>query len=346
MSGRAGARARGAGARPALRRARLPRWLRAAPACLLALCAAADAGAQAVPQQAAADALFREARGLLQAGKVAPACAKFAESQRLDPKLGTLLNLASCHEEEGKTASAWAEFTQAVDLAVKAKQKPRADFAREHVADLEPRLSRVVFQAAAPPPAGLRIQLGDRELAGAALGSRIPLDPGKYPVQVTATGKRRWSTEVLIPPGPATVEVAIPALADEAPAGSAGDGASTQRTVGIILGGVGIVGLGVGAYFGIRAFSQQGIVEDNCEAGLCNREGFEADSDAHTSATVSTIAFAAGAALTAGGAVLFLTAGPPGGAGAAAPATGGPAALWLSPRVGSRGADLTLGGAW
>src|SRR5262245_5300846 len=57
---------------------------------------------------AAAEARFREARALLQENRVSEACAKFAESNRLDPSSGTLLNLANCHKTEGKLATAWA----------------------------------------------------------------------------------------------------------------------------------------------------------------------------------------------------------------------------------------------
>jgi hypothetical protein len=109
---------------------------------------------------------------------------------------------------------------------------------------------------------------------------------------------------------------------------------------GLLAGGAGVVGLGVGAYFGVRAFSKQGVVDDHCHGALCDATGLDADDDAHTSAAVSTIAFVAGAALAAGGAVLFFTAGDfPAGRAAGA-------GVWLAPRVGSLGADLRLGGAW
>ena len=44
-----------------------------------------------------AESLFREGKRLSSEKKFSEACPKFEESYRLDPGLGTLLNLATCH---------------------------------------------------------------------------------------------------------------------------------------------------------------------------------------------------------------------------------------------------------
>src|SRR5258708_37292521 len=65
----------------------------------------------------AARTLFDEGRKLLADGKYDAACPKLEESQRLDPGMGTLVNLAECWEHIGRTALAWARFHKGTDPA-------------------------------------------------------------------------------------------------------------------------------------------------------------------------------------------------------------------------------------
>ena len=77
-----------------------------------------------------AQSLFDEGRILLEADRPREACPKFAESQRLDPGGGTLLNLALCLELSGKTGSAWARYQEARAIAARDGRKDREEFAR------------------------------------------------------------------------------------------------------------------------------------------------------------------------------------------------------------------------
>jgi len=115
---------------------------------------------------------------------------------------------------------------------------------------------------------------------------------------------------------------------------------TTQRTLAVISGGVGIVGLGLGGLFGGLAMSDQGQEKSNCSSSGCPNRG-QANADyttGNTNATVSTVAFIAGGVFVAAGAVLYFTAHDP----AAPPATGN---LYLAPSTVGDGAGLVLGGA-
>ncbi len=111
-----------------------------------------------------AQLLFNEARSLMSSGKYGEACDKFAESQRLDPGGGTILNLALCHEKQGKTATAWADFNEALSAALRDRRAEREKLAREHIAALEPLLPRLVVETgSASTAAGLEVKIDGRE---------------------------------------------------------------------------------------------------------------------------------------------------------------------------------------
>jgi hypothetical protein len=173
----------------------------------------ASAGSEAPPTSGAseprgtdriaiADALFVSARGLMQEQRYSEACAKFQESYRLDPASGTLLNLAVCHEHEGKLASAWAEFRAALQEAVAAQRADRIQLAREHaeaLAEQIPYLALEVPVAARVP--GLEIVRNGVPTLEAAWTEALPVDPGRVRIEVRAPGYRTEIREVTVAPG-------------------------------------------------------------------------------------------------------------------------------------------------
>src|SRR5262245_30710139 len=111
----------------------------------LAVCAG---GGSALAQpsadtRAAAAALFEDGRRLMGEGKFAEACPKLEESQRMDPGMGTLYNLATCWEQTNRTASAWVGYRDVAAAALAAGQSDREKVARGKAAALEPRLMRL-----------------------------------------------------------------------------------------------------------------------------------------------------------------------------------------------------------
>jgi hypothetical protein len=183
-----------------------------------------SAGAFAAPtasEKALAQSLFEDGRELLKAGKVSEACMKLAESQRLDPGGGTLLNLAICHEREGRLATAATEFEEAIALAVKDQRPEREKLAREHLAAIEPKIPRLTIRGADP---AATVTLNGTVLATTALGTPLRVDLGLHVVKVEAPGKVPLTTTVSVVAGekrtldlPQLAEAPPPPLPDPMP---------------------------------------------------------------------------------------------------------------------------------
>jgi hypothetical protein len=271
--------------------------------------------------RALAESLFREARERMQAHDYAAACPKLEESQRLDPAVGTLLNLAVCHSALGKVASAWAEFNSAADEARLEGDRDREQLARRHASELEPRLSYVVLRVrdhdSPGEPNDLRVD--DVSIGRAAWGAPLPLDPGVHRVEARAPGRRPWKTTVTVVAGAPRTPVEVPPLESEQSPSPAppvepaaperkSDG-GTQRAIAYSVIGLGAAGLAVGAAFGVRVLVLKRDRADYCDAqNVCSADGVSLDTEARSAATASTIAFAGGAAVAAAGFVLALTA--------------------------------------
>src|SRR6185437_5005752 len=175
---------------------------------------AATAHAQpAVPSRA--DQLFDEGRELMAKQDYAAACPKLEESQRLDPALGTLLNIGLCDEGLGKLATALAVWRQAEELARSSGETKRQATAAEHIAALEARVPTVTLEVASPSP-GQQIAIGGRALADSAWSQPQPIDPGDVAITSTAPDHTPFATTVTVHERDRAV-VTVPALAAAAP---------------------------------------------------------------------------------------------------------------------------------
>src|ERR1019366_241465 len=346
------------------------RWLTRAAALAVSAAIAGvpmTARAQGAGEQAAAEALFKQGRDLMTAGRFAEACPKLAESERLDPATGTLLNLASCYERNGQLASAWVTYKEAASASQKAEQPERVQLARRKAAELEPRLPTltIVVTLAADRP-DLQIKRDGDPVGRAAWGAAIPVDPGAHAVDATAAGRKPWhgqasvegqgtqtaievpALEVDLQPEPApiaqsSIPAAEPARPDGATALPPASHGPTQRVLGVMVGVVGVAGVALGAVFGEMAKSDNNEASGHCLNDMaCDPQALSLTSSARREATASTIGFVAGGALLAGGVVLFLT------APAHSPQSAGQPErrVGLSPLVGAGTTGVALRGAW
>ena len=142
----------------------------------------------------AADRLFREGRRLLRAGQVAEACERFADSQRIEPSVGTLLNLGDCHERMGRLATAWTTFQDARALAAQRRDR-RATEAGVRSARLEARLAFLTV-VGPPEPVELVVARDGVRVASTGWDQGEPLAPGMYTIEARASGYQPWSSSV------------------------------------------------------------------------------------------------------------------------------------------------------
>jgi tetratricopeptide (TPR) repeat protein len=180
---------------------------------------AATAQGQTATEMALAEALYRQARELMAAGNYAEACPKLKESYRIDPATGTLLNLASCHEAEGKFASAWLEYATAAVAARRDRRPDRVKYAEEHMQALEQKLSRLTLLVPAESDLpDLELKLDGVVIGRAARGVPTPVDPGEHVVEASAPGRETWRATVTIGAVADAQSVSVPVLPALAPA--------------------------------------------------------------------------------------------------------------------------------
>ena len=342
------------------------RSLLAAGAVALAVAAPRPALAQgagpSAGDRAAADALFDAAKKLADEGKHADACPKFEDSYNLDKTLGTLLNLADCHEKVGKIARAWAEWGEAEDRARRANDE-RSAYAKERRDALTPRLPKLEVKVTNPRP-GLTVHRDGTPIGEGSFGLALPVDPGKHVIAVkrgeevlvektvdTAEGKTAAVALDLAAieeaaPAPAPATTALP------PKGGGGAGPlapvagkyEARRNIGLVIGGAGVaalIGAGVVGALAIGAKPEEGA----CIGARCLPDAVEDQKKAKTFADISTIVGIAGIAAIGTGVALLVSIPSSGKAQGPARPTLTARRAWVSPWAGPAGGGVAVGGA-
>jgi len=299
---------------------------------------------------ATADSLFRQAKTDEEHGDYVTACARLAESQRLNPTTGTLLNEADCEEHVGKIATAWAHFVEARG-GLKAGDE-RVAYAQQRIAALQGRVPHLSLRLRPDAPVGARILRGQDPVSAAMLNIPLATDPGLVTLTVTAPAHVAHvetvtlldgeSREVVLSAGPqeisslATVAgLPIPPAAAAPPFPSppppppppafmpapltpvpplrarVTSAGIDRRRWSWVAGGIGVAGIGVGAISGALAVSAASTFKSHCSAsGACDAQGLNAASSGATYSTLSTAGFVVGALGLGTGVFLRLTSSP------------------------------------
>jgi hypothetical protein len=189
----------------------------AAFATVLALHAVAAAD----PNSAKAEALFRQGRDLVAAGKLGEACSAFDASQRLGPATTTLFNQADCREKNDQLATAWGLFVDAerqTRSATDAVGSRMHGVAVERAANLATRVSMLTVRIAKQVP-GLVVLRGGEVVDPGEYGRALPIDGGTYVFTARVGDRDVWSEKltILAEHDARTVDV-VPRMTDAAPA--------------------------------------------------------------------------------------------------------------------------------
>lgn len=261
------------------------------------------------PDSAAADVLFEEGRSALEHGDFALACEKFELSRRLEPAVGTWLNLGECHLKLERPRAAWIAFREA--LRVMSESDDRRPYAQQRIAALDTELARLVLRWEDPSSPDARVTLNGEPIGAPFDVPRI-VEPG--PVTVRVERERTFLELTGVAEKGATLTLTIPARKDGAPLRppATTSASSGRRVLGYTLVGAGAASIATGAAFGIAALLSNSDARSHCDGFDCSSAAtYEAARRSATTAsnhaTVSTSLLIGGALVTLAGIYLMAT---------------------------------------
>ncbi len=210
------------------------------------------------------------------------------------------------HRLAGKLLAARDDFTSCVSASCPEIVR---DNCRDRLAEVKRALPSVVFSV--PPVSGAFLSLD---------GSSVPLDgvavdadPGEHEITLDAPGNETIRRRITLREGEKLHREVFSGLVVPRGGGAQSPvhGPSTispLRLAGVVTGAIGLVGVGLGAAFGIAGYGAWGSVQSEClQASTCDLVRAQADrSRALDFATASDIAFVAGGVLLAAGVTMFL----------------------------------------
>ena len=272
-------------------------------------------------EELAAQTLYDKALELMKAGKPSSACPLLAESQRLDPAVGTQYWLAECFEKTGRTEAAWRLYTEVAEASKKAGRKDREAQAHERAEIVRKLLARLTITIS-PDLArieGLAVMRDGKAVLREEWNLEALVEPGKHTVEVRAPARKAWQGTTMTSEG-AAGEVRVPLLEDvalaEAPVPDVAlpvepPLGGSNKIVVITGTAAGIVALGMGVGFAVagaakaRQFETSALSE--CTDGKhdgqywgCSDKLLAIDSSRVTFANVAGYSFIAAGLIGAG----------------------------------------------
>jgi hypothetical protein len=268
------------------------------------------------------------------------ALALFERAARLAPAPPTFAQMALAEQALGR----WVDAARDFDAALSSGDDPWIAKNLDALVGAQAIVSRHVgWIAVQVDAAGAEVLLDGRPIPQ---GPDLCVTSGGAVLEVHAAGRVPDIRHVEIEPAkharltialavlapavpPAPTVLLVPPPADAAPA--------STPIIPLVLGAAGVASLATGTYFGIRTFSDKSQRDALCPVGgVCQPAAQNSDSDARSSANISTAAFITGGALVVAAGVWWLV--------ARSDSHGDRGAIRLAPTVSPTSAGLVVGG--
>jgi hypothetical protein len=255
---------------------------------------------------AQADQFFKQGRHAADRGDYTQACALFDESFKLDPAVGTLINLGDCAEHLRDLERAYGYYQLA--LARLPEGDDRLPHVHERIENIDQHAAKVALRLDGASPTDAVITVDGKTVD--PLKTPVHLAAGAHVILVTGVGHRgaRYNISVTdgeiraltVSPG-AELEAVLPTSESSHVRPRAG----WMKPTGVVVLGVGLASVWVASLAGLMAIDQRDVQQANCGGQGCNQMGVDAAHAGSGWAATSTAMFIAGGALLAGGGVLL-----------------------------------------
>ena len=202
----------------------------------------------------------------------------------------------------------------------------RADCA-QRLSELDDATPTLVFEAkdaAGDDVLAVRVTMDGAPVAEKLAGVALMVEPGVHSFTFETDGVAPIEKQIVVHEGdkgrhervtfktlnlpPGRGALAVPPV--QKPEAATSGSWSTQKSLAVVAGGLGVVGVVVGAVLGAQSFSSWSSSQSECGTTSCpdRAKALSDHNAALTDATVSDIGFIAGGVLVASGVALFLTA--------------------------------------
>lgn len=269
-------------------------------------------------------ALFGDARKLIEAGDCPAAVPKLLESIAREPSVGARFSLAECVRDADPHGAFW-HLREAALLAF-VKHDPRVASAEEQAGAIVKATGGLLFDIEAVDlrAPGFDLRLDDRSVDRFHLSAAVAAAPGDHHIVATVADGRRFEGDARVTRGSITrarlvlvraPSVVAPRVESPPPpiaVREENSSLSGRRKVALGIGSAGVAALAVATAFGVVALEKRAEIDRACngDRDACTGSPRVVDpvlDSANANATISTILFAAGGALLAGGIVLWIT---------------------------------------